>query len=195
MKFKQIVAVLLATALSIVGIGAYLGMDFETIFNTLVGLGSVPVGVGMIMDNRAEFADATALDTAGTGLVLVGDVMDLSVARNVGNGKPLYCVIQIDTAVTSAGAATCGFVLASDAQAAIAVDGTASVHGQTPLVAKASLIAGYTFIIAVPPEGSVAYERYLGILQNVGVAALTAGKVNAFLTTDISQWKAYSDQF
>jgi hypothetical protein len=30
----------------------------------------------------------------------------------------------------------------------------------------------------------VPYEQFLGILQNVGTAALTAGKINAFLTLD-----------
>ena len=144
----------------------------------------------MILDERTELADATALSTAGTGLALVGDVIDLSVARNIGNGRPVYLVIQIDTAVTSAGAATAGFVLASDAQAAIAVDGTATEHVRTALIGKATLIAGYTFVIAVPPEGSQVYERYVGILQNVGVAALTAGKINAFFTTTPKAWKA-----
>ena len=144
----------------------------------------------MILDERTELADATALGTGGTGLALVGDVIDLTKARNIGNGRDLFLVIQVDTDVTSAGAATVGFVLASDAQAAIAVDGTATEHGRTALIAKASLVAGYHFIIPIPPEGSQAYERYLGILQNVGVAALTAGKINAFLTTEVSAWKA-----
>lgn len=147
----------------------------------------------MILDERTELADATALSTAAAGLALVGDVIDLQAVRNIGNGKQLYIGIQIDTAVTSAGAATVGFVLASDAQAAIAVDGTASVHGQTALIAKASLIAGYTFYIAVPPEGSQAFERYVGILQNVGVAALTAGKVNVFFTFTPYSNKAYAN--
>lgn len=191
-SIKQTAAVLLGAALAIVATGVYLGMDFETIFNVVAGLAGVPA-VGMILDERSEFADATALSTAATGLALVGDVMDSSVARNVGNAHPLYLVIQIETAVTSAGAATLGFVLASDAQAAIAVDGTATEHARTQLIAKASLIAGYTFVIALPPEGSNAYERYLGVLQNVGVAALTAGKINAFLTTDPAAWKALPD--
>lgn len=147
----------------------------------------------MIHDERTEFADATALDTNGTGLVLVGDVIDLGVARNIGAGKPpLYLVIEIDTALTSDGAATCGFVLASDAQAAIAVDGSATEHARTALIGKATLVAGYKFVLPLPGEGP-AYERYLGILQNVGTAALTAGKINAFLTADPKQYKAYAD--
>lgn len=146
----------------------------------------------MILDNFNEFADATALSTSATGRALVGDVIDLgSASRDIGNGEPLYLVIQVDTAVTSDGSATVAFELASDAQAAIATDGTATVHYATASIAKATLVAGYTAAVVALPHGT--YERYLGVLQNVGTAALTAGKVNAFLTKDASKWAAYAD--
>lgn len=164
---------------------------------TLIALGSMTV-FGMIIDDRLEFADAAALSTAGTGLALVGDVVNLSVASTSGGGgigyleKPLYLVISVDTAVTSAGAATVQFVLASDAQAAIAVDGTATEHFRTVAFAKTTLVAGYMFAMPVPPPPPN-YEQYLGILQNVGVAALTAGKINAFLTTTPPVWAPRPD--
>jgi hypothetical protein len=146
----------------------------------------------MILDERNEFADATALSTAATGRALVGDVIDLgAVSQDIGNGQPLYAVIQVDTAVTSGGSATVSFEIASDAQAAIAVDGTATVHAVTAAIPKASLVAGYMVAAVALPIGS--YERYLGIIQNVGTAALTAGKINAFLTTDVAKWVATDD--
>lgn len=146
----------------------------------------------MILDKRNEFADATALSTAATGRALVGDVIDLgAVSQDIGNGEDLYLVIQVDTAVTSAGAATVSFELASDAQAAIATDGSATVHFATAAIPKATLVAGYmAAAIKLPPSS---YERYLGVLQNVGTAALTAGKVNAFLTHDLAKWQATPD--
>lgn len=147
----------------------------------------------MILDERNEFADATALGTSGTGRQLVGDVIDLGVARDIGVGEHLYLVLQVDTAFTSAGSATVSFELASDAQGAIAVDGTASVHFATAAIPVATLVAGYQIAkIAIPMEGT-AYERYLGVIANVGTAALTAGKVNAFLTSDVSRIKHYAD--
>lgn len=86
----------------------------------------------MILDERNEFADATALSTAATGRALVGDVIDLgATSSDIGNGQPLYLVIQVDTDVTSAGAATVSFELASDASASIATDGSATVHAVT----------------------------------------------------------------
>ena len=93
----------------------------------------------MIMDERLEFADATALDTSGTDTDLIGDVIDLGAASDVGNGQPIYLVIQVDTTVTSAGAATVAFKLASDAQAAIATDGSATVHYSSDAVKNSTL--------------------------------------------------------
>lgn len=143
----------------------------------------------MIIDDRSEFADAAALATAGTGLQLVGDVVDLTkTSSDIGNGEGATLVIQVDTAFTSGGSATVAFSLASDAQAAIAVDGSASVHFSTSAIPVANLTAGTTVATVKLPLGS--YERYLGILANVGTAALTAGKINAFLTFEPSKWQA-----
>jgi hypothetical protein len=133
----------------------------------------------MILDELLEFCDATALNTGAAGTYLLGDVIDLGDApttQGIGafGTQPVYLVIQVDTAATSGGAATGRFILASDAQAAIATDGTATVHFDS----GAGLPLTRT------------YERYLGILQTTAVAAFTAGKINAFLTTDISSWAA-----
>lgn len=146
----------------------------------------------MILDERTEIADATALSTSGTGRALVGDQIDLSSAtRDVGTGEPLYMVIQVDTAVTSGGSATVDFEIVSDASASIATDGSATNHASTGAIAKATLVAGYKTVIALP-QGNT-YEQFLGVLANVGTAALTAGKVNIFLTQDPANWRAYAD--
>lgn len=145
---------------------------------------------GAIMDSTTEFCDATALSTAATGLALIGNVMDLTKVRDIGNGRQVYLVISVDTAVTSGGAATVSFLLVSDAQAALAVDGSATQHYASVAIPKATLIAGYQVVVEVPLE-KPAYEQFLGILQNVGTAALTAGKINAYLTLEPPSWKAY----
>lgn len=143
----------------------------------------------MILDERTEFADATALSTAATGLALVGDVIDLG-TDGINEVDGIELAISVDTAVTSAGAATVEFQLVSDAQAAIAVDGSATVHYKSAAVPKATLVAGYGVVNVKLPKGQ--YERYLGILQNVGTAALTAGKINAGLTALDPSWKAFA---
>lgn len=145
----------------------------------------------MILDELSEFCDATALNTGGAASYLVGDVIDLGASpttRDIGNGDALWCVINVDTTATSGGSATGAFHLASDAQAAIAVDGTATYHFSTAAIAVATLVAGYTIAAFRLPNGT--YERYLGILQTTAVAAFTAGKINAFLTRDFAKWTA-----
>jgi hypothetical protein len=191
---ERAVTVVAAAALLIVfGLVVLPAWKVAGLWATLAALGGLSA-VGMIIDDRGEFADATALSTAGTGLALVGDVVNLSVAKGVGANidKPLYLVISVDTAVTSAGAATVAFVLASDAQAAIATDGSATEHFRTRAIPKATLVAGYQLVFAVPPPPPD-YEQYLGILQDVGTAALTAGKINAYLTASPSVWSARAD--
>ena len=143
----------------------------------------------MILDERLEFADATALGTSGTGLQLVGDVIDLG-TDGINEVEDTEFYVQVDTAITSAGAATVAFSLASDAQAAIATDGSATVHYVTSAIAKATLVAGYQVCKIKLPKGQ--YERYLGLLANVGTAALTAGKVNSGLTNMTPTWKAFN---
>jgi hypothetical protein len=149
----------------------------------------------MILDKRNEFCDAVALNTGAAGTYLVGDQIDLGVARDMGNGEPMYLVITVDTLPTSGGAATAQFQLASDASASIATNGTATVHLETKAFAISEMAAGTMLAaIALPLEG-VAYERYLGILQVTGTAAFTAGKINAFLTHDVAKWKSYDAPF
>lgn len=146
----------------------------------------------MILDSRLEFADAVALSTAGTGLRLVaGSQVDLTVARDIGAADALWFVVQVDTAVAGT-SSTVAFILASDAQAAIAVDGTATIHFESAGIAEATLVAGYQLAVKVPME-LPAYERFLGVLIRVGTAALSAGKINAFLTHDVAKIKLYDD--
>ncbi len=149
----------------------------------------------MIMDERSEFADALAIPVSGAATTLLGDVMDLEQARDIGQGKPpVYLVIQVSTAFV--GGTSFQFVLASDAQAAISVDGTESRHYLSDVFAVADLIQGFQMIIPLP-MGDVAasvtpYERYLGIL-GVGAGTQSAGAINAFLTPDPHGWRSYPD--
>lgn len=147
----------------------------------------------MILDERNEFCDATALNTGAAGTYLLGDQIDSSVVRDLGNGQPIYLVITVDTLPTSGGAATAQFTLASDDSASIATNGTASVHFVTKAFAISEMAAGTVLAAVALPAQGVAYERYLGILQTTGTAAFTGGKINAFLSTDVARWRAYAD--
>lgn len=147
----------------------------------------------MILDERGEVADDTALSTAGTGRSLVGDVIDLT--ADASSAPELFFVAVVSQAILSAGAATVQFVLASDAQAAIATDGTATEHFKSGAIPKAQLVPGFvvmSFKLSQLWLGPTP-ERFLGLLANVGTAALTAGKVNAFLTMNPVGLRSYAD--
>jgi hypothetical protein len=147
----------------------------------------------MITDKLTQFANAEAVNTGVVASYLVGDVIDLQTARDIGQGYPLYLVVNIETTATSGGSATASLSLASDAQAAIAVDGSQTVHVTTPVVAVADLTAGKNMAKVVIPMEGLVYERYLGIIQITAGAAFTGGKIDAFLTINPAGWKALPD--
>lgn len=145
----------------------------------------------MILDSRNEFADAVAVNTGAAGTYLVGSQIDLGAANNVGAISDQYLVIQVQTAVTAGVGGTLEFVLASDSTAAIATDGSATVHFKTGAIPSAAGIAAGTVLACVAVPQGFTYERYLGILQTTGTAAATAGKIDAFLTNDPARWVSY----
>lgn len=153
----------------------------------------------MILDERLEFADAVSV-AAAAGTALIGDVIDLgSASLDIGIGEPIWLIVQTDTEIITGGAAgTLVIKLASDAQAAIATDGSATDHiisktftTDDAAANSAELNAGGVLIAQRLPAGT--YERYLGILAVTGTTTTTAGKINAFLTKDYAKWTAYAD--
>lgn len=146
----------------------------------------------MIMDDRLEFADAVSV-AAAAGTALIGDVIDTgSGVRDMGSGRQLYLCISIDTEIITGGSAgTIKFQLVSDAQAAIATDGSATVHFDSGTFVTGAanandnaLNAGSFAVIAVLPMEGKTWERYIGILAVIATTTVTAGKINAFLTLD-----------
>lgn len=155
----------------------------------------------MILDELLEFADNVSVANAA-GIDLIGDVIDLGpTGDNIGAGEPLYLVITTgDTEIITGGSAgTISFQLVSDAQAAIAADGTETVHFNTgdfvtddAAANAAELNAGGVLAIIALPQGRT-YERYLGIETIIGTTTVTAGTINAFLTKDPANWVAKAD--
>lgn len=143
----------------------------------------------MILDERTEFADATAV-TAVASTINVGDVIDTG-GDGINEVDNLYLVIQVDTAVVSGTTnSTMQFRLVSDAVATPDL-ATATVHWTSGVIAEATLVAGYYVAKVALPQG--VYERYLGIQAIIGVATTTAGKINAFLTPRPTSWKAFPE--
>lgn len=142
----------------------------------------------MILDDRLEFCDEQAM-ALNTSNQLIGDVIDLGstpTLKDIGNGEPLYLVIQVTEAFTGAGNVT--VELCSDSTANLATSKT--VHLSTSAIAYGTWALGYTKIYALPAEAT--YERYLGLWETTS-GNLTGGKINAFLTHDVAKWRAAAD--
>jgi|SRR5690606_4600353 len=152
----------------------------------------------MILDELLEFADAASV-AGSAGTALIGDVIPLTAySGDIGVGENVYFVITTDTEIITGGSAgTIRFQLVSDAQAAIATDGSATVHFDTGDFVTDDAAAnsdqlnagGVIACVPLPMQGAV-YEDYLGVLCIIGTTTVTAGKINAFLTRDPSKWMA-----
>jgi len=196
-KFALAVLALMACSIALVAFAVPIGTAL-----TVLGIGTLAAFGMAVLDERLEFADAVSV-AAAAGTALIGDVIDLSVIRDIGAGRPtLYFVITVDTEIITGGnAGTIQFQLVSDAQAAIATDGTATVHYASRLFVTDDAAANDSVMnagrrpvcVAIPLEG-VAYERYLGVLAVIATTTVTAGKINAFLNFDPpAGWKPYPD--
>lgn len=142
----------------------------------------------MIMDETLEIADAVSIAGAAA-TALVGDQIDLRQVSGAEIFDSLFLVIQINVAV--AGGTSAQFTLASDAAAAIATDGSATVHWASRIFPVAELPLGRRIIVPLP-GGIPVTERYLGLLVT-RVGTLSAGTIDAFLTTDAQRWQAFPD--
>lgn len=159
----------------------------------------------MILDKLLEFGDATSVaNTAGSTYNLGGAdnilVDTSSVARDLGNGEPVYFVVTVDTAIVAAGAGSITVSLVSDSTTTIATDGSATTHlTQTYTTAATAggsaankTAAGSIMMCAALPSGKT-FERYLAVQYTVTSNNTSAGKINAFLTKDPTGWAAYAD--
>ncbi len=138
----------------------------------------------MIIDAFTEFADDYDAGAAGVSneRVNMGNVISLGDVRNVARGTPVYVVFTISEtfADTSSGAGLI-FTVVSDSSDTPALDGSATIHAQTQDFADTDLTVGLMFNVAL--NSMPTQEGFLGVqLQNDAADALTAGKVNAFLS-------------
>jgi hypothetical protein len=146
----------------------------------------------MYLDAQTTFSDAQAV----TSTAISTNVIDLGATptlRDLGAGEPVYLVVLTDAAATDSGSdATLTVTLESDSTENLAT--SATVHLSTGALAFAAFSPDKAVLYAGPiPTGS--YERYLGVRFTVASGPLTGGAFNAFLTRDISAWRAYPNNY
>lgn len=144
-----------------------------------------------LIDNNLFFANAEALSTAGTGTSKYGSAVDLQTAlMDQGEGIPLWLVAFVHTAVTSGGSATLAIALTGADNAALTTNPENYYLSSTFALASLTPAGAHLFTVALPKRQL--YKRYLGLRQIIGTAALTAGKLNAYITTDPDNWRSYA---
>jgi len=171
----------------------------------------------MILDERTEIADssdavqgpiigpggATLTVTANT-TTQIGDIIPLQVARDLGTGpRPLFLVVLAGTNIVSAattttlvfnlitGSATSGSPPTITTPAIVDSSVPRTIDTTTTLVPAGTVL----WMVQLPPDVINAYSTFLGLSHTNGSgAALAAGcKIDAFLTSDVSRWKAIAD--
>ena len=139
----------------------------------------------MLIDTLTTFAWEEGVDgTAGS--VKLGEAIDLSVESNMGEGYPMYLVIQFTT--TTAGGTSTAYNLVTADNEALTTNATTLLT--TPVFPVASGVAGVQAIVIAIPKAD--YKRWLGITVT-RVGTVTAGAVTAFLTQDPPAWRAYPE--
>ena len=137
----------------------------------------------MITDKllRVSTDQAITVDAVST------DTIDLSVARDIGEGKDLYMHFTVTEAFTAAGAATLTLQVIGSTAANL---GSPVVLGSTGPIALADLALGKRHAVRINPLiGSLGYQ-YLGAQYDVS-ATLTAGKFTADIVEAIQDGQKF----
>ena len=137
----------------------------------------------MITDKLLRLSDAQAI--LGTDLAAT-DVIDLSVARDIGEGTDLYMVVTVITAF--AGGTSIDFIVKGSTDATIVTGDT--TLGSTGAIALASLTAGAQFVVRINPSIGSLGLRYIGAFYDV-TGTMSAGTVTTDIVTDIQDGKKY----
>lgn len=139
----------------------------------------------MITDSLLRVSTAQTVAITDTAAVSA-DKIDLQVARDMGEGRPLYMVFTLPTAITGGTTTTFEVIVASDAALTTAI---ASL-GSTGPIATTSLVQYAQFAVQFSPLLASKGQRYLGARYTV-VGANNAGTVTADIVLDIQDGKKY----
>lgn len=136
----------------------------------------------MIIDNTLR----VSTDQAVTTTAVSGSSVDLSIARDMGEGEDLFVNFAVTTAFAGGTSVKFEAIIADDA----ALTSNVTVVGSTDAIVTASLTLGYNAAIGINPLIGSAGKRYMGARYTV-VGTYTAGKVTADIVKSIQDGKKF----
>lgn len=141
----------------------------------------------MITDKNLRISTDQSIAINGT-TALSDNSVDLSVAREIGEGKNLLMNFCITTAMSAGTSCAFEIIIADDA----ALTSNVVSLGTTGAITQATLVAGYNTVLPIPPRPGSLGKRYLGARYTVvGDNSAGTGKVTADIVTTIQDGKKF----
>ena len=136
----------------------------------------------MILDKLLRFSNAQAVTVTAVST----DKADLTVARDIGEGEPLYVNFALGTAFAGGTSTAFEVVVADDA----ALSTNVTVIGSSGALLTAALTLGKTIVVALNPLVASVGKRYIGTRYTV-VGTNTTGTVTADLTDGVQDGQKF----
>ena len=135
----------------------------------------------MITDKLLRVSTDQALTTTAVST----DTIDLSIARDMGEGQELFMNFAVTAALT--GGTSVKFEVIQSASADLS---TPTVIGSTDAVVSASLVAGYNTAVRINPQIGSKGQRYIGARYTIS-GTYSAGTVTADVVATIQDGKKF----
>jgi len=136
----------------------------------------------MITDKLLRVSTDQALTTTAVST----DTIDLSVARDIGEGQDLYMNFAVTTALAGGTSVKFEVIQADNA----ALSSNVQVIGSSDAVLTAALVAGYNTAVRINPQVASNGKRYLGARYTIS-GTYTSGAVTADVVMDIQDGKKF----
>lgn len=135
----------------------------------------------MITDKLLRVSEDQALTTTAVST----NTVDLSVARDIGEGHELFMNFAVTAALT--GGTSVKFEVISSASADLS---SPTVIGSSDAIAAAALVAGKNVAVAINPQIASLGQRYLGARYTIS-GTFSAGTVTADVVETVQDGKKY----
>ena len=136
----------------------------------------------MILDKLLRFSNAQAVTVTAVST----DKADLAVARDIGEGEPLFVNFALGAAFAGGTSTAFEVVVADDA----ALSTNVTVIGSSGALLTAALTLGKTIVVALNPLVASMGKRYIGTRYTV-VGTNTTGTVTADLTDGVQDGQKF----